>query len=299
MKAIFHPLTVLVFLTLFTPLTIFSQNINLDDMPGCLVSDVSGKVSYLERGSTTAKAVKVGTVLPEDATVTVGKKSSLTLTCDDRQMTVSQKGTYQMAGLAKDVASKGTASKFAQMVFSANGYAIGDTTKKKGWGSKDSIFFLLPTNGKVPLQPTTFSWTPLNTGATYKLIVYQNEKDKPLLSVMTHKASFSFDPEQLALQAGQTCHAQVMLAGDGKTIASEVVDFSFAPFDAAESALTLLKTKNEYLKSSPAQKLLMEAIELESREFNSLATGRYQQAMKKDGIIRLSLWTIKGRWWWW
>lgn len=282
MKVILAQLMVVLLLITITTNNSFSQSINLDESTGCVVSDVRGKVTYTEKGSKTAKTVTAGTVLPEDATVTVANKASFSLACDDRSLPVNKKGTYQMAALAKDVQAKGEQSRFAKMAFAAKGYGTTDTIPvKKGWGDKDSLLFTIPTGGKVPLQPTKFSWTPLKAGSIYKLIVYENAKDAPVLSATTSGASLNFDPAQLAVKTGKLYHVQVMLANDNKT-ASKVVNISFVSPNEGETALEPLMKDKEYLKSDAVKKSLMEAMELESRQLNSLASERYQKAITMD-----------------
>ncbi len=259
----------------------FSQSIDLDESSSCVVSEVNGKVTYLEKGSTTAKPVTAGTVLPEDATVVVANKASFSLACGDRSLPIAKKGTYQMAALAKEVASRGEVSRFAKMAFSAKGYATDTSKIRKGWGDRDSLLFTIPTGGKVSLQPTMFSWTPLKAGSIYKLIVYENAKDAPVLSATTSGASFNFDPTQLAVKTGQLYYVQVALANDNKT-ASKVVNISFVSQNEAEKALEPLMKDKEYMSSSAVKKLLMEAMELESMQFNSLAGERYQKAISMD-----------------
>ena len=107
----------------------FSQSIDLDESTSCVVSDVQGKVTYKEKGSSTVKPVTAGTVLPADASVNVPKKASFSLICDDRSLPVSKKGTYQMAALSNDVQSKGEVSRFAKMAFAA---CAGRTGAKRG-----------------------------------------------------------------------------------------------------------------------------------------------------------------------
>ncbi len=280
MKVILAQLMVVFLLITITTNNSFSQSINLDESTGCVVSEVRGKVTYTEKGSKTAKTVTAGIVLPEDATVVVTNKASFSLACDDRSLPVNKKGTYQMAALAKDVQAKGEQSRFAKMAFAAKGYAT-DTTKRKGWGDRDSLLFTIPTGGKVPLQPTKFSWTPLKAGSIYKLIVYENAKDAPVLSATTSGASFNFDPAQLAVKTGKLYHVQVMLANDSKT-ASKVVNISFVSPNEGETALEPLMKDKEYLSSNAVKKSLMEAMELESRQLNSLASERYQKAISMD-----------------
>ena len=284
MKVILAQLMVVFLLITITTNKSFSQSINLDESTGCMVSEVRGKVTYTEKGSKTAKTVSAGTVLPEDATVTVANKASFSLACDDRSLPFRTKGTYQMAALAKDVQAKGEQSRFAKMAFAAKGYGTTppDTTKvRKGWGDKDSLLFIIPIGGKVPLQPTKFSWTPLKAGSIYKLIVYENAKDAPVLSATTSGASFNFDPAQLAVKTGKLYHVQVMLANDGKT-ASKVVNISFVSPNEGVTALEPLMKDKEYIGSNAVKKSLMEAMELESRQLNSLASERYQKAISLD-----------------
>jgi hypothetical protein len=122
----------------------------------------------------------------------------------------------------------------------------------------------------------------LKEGSTYKLIVYQNAKDSPILSATTSVASFTFDPNQLAIKTGQTCFAQVMLAND-KTSASKVVSFTFVSAKEAETVFDVLSKDKEYIKGNAIQKALMEAVELESKDFNALASEHYLKALKIDG----------------
>ncbi len=267
----------------------FAQNIDLDESPaGCVVWEVKGKVTYLEKGNVQAKPVVPGTAFPEDATVVVGKKSSLTIACDDRLLPVGTKGTYLMAALMKEVQTKGEPSRFAKMASVAKGYVGTDTTKvKKGWGAEDSILFNIPTRGKIPLQPVIFKWTSLKEGSTYQLIIFQNAKDSPILSATTSVASFSFDPAQLAVKTGQPCYAQVMLANDNSTT-SIVVSFTFIALHESEAALAELMKDKKYLKAGILQKTLMEAVELEAKELNSLAIERYRKAIKLNAKSTLA-----------
>ncbi|MBK8564967.1 MAG: hypothetical protein IPN76_16930 [Saprospiraceae bacterium] len=248
---------------------------------------MSGKVTFTEPGNPTPKSVTAGMVLSDDATVVVGKKANFTLVCDDRSLAVNKKGTHQMAMLSKDVQANGVTSRFAKMAFAAKGFVRTDSTKKKAWGDKDSILINFPLKGKILLNHVTFNWTALKAGSTYKLIVYQNSKEAPIISATTSVASFSFDPTQLAIKAGQVCHAQVMLDKDSKTT-SKVVSFTFVTSNEPESILATLNKDNEYAKASPTQKLLMEAIEFESKELNATATERYQKAMKLGGNNELT-----------
>ncbi len=284
MKTILAHLLVIFLITTITPTTIFAQDINLDESSGCVVSDVKGKVTYTEKGSTKAKTVKSGTILPEDATVVVANKASFSLACEDRSLSVSKKGSYQMTALTKEVQAKGAQSRFAKMAFAAKGYGEipPDTTRKvKGWGDKDSIMFKQPIGGKLPLQTSTFTWTPLKAGSVYKLVIYQNSKDAPVLSVITSVASFTFDPSQLAINMGQTCHAQVMLANDSK-VTSKVVHFSFVSPKDAESVITSLMKDKEFSSGNAVQKSLMQAVELENQELFSMANEKYLMALKMD-----------------
>lgn len=275
-------LMAVLFITAFSTTTSFAQSLNLDESSGCLVTNVTGKVTYQEKGSPAPKTVTSGSVIPDDATVVFGKKANMTLACDDRSLVVTKKGTHQMETLSKEVQSKGEVSRFAAMAFKAKGYVTPpDTTKKKGWGDKDSLIFHFPFSGKIALQPTKFSWTSLKAGTTYKLIIYENSKDAPLLSVTTSGAAFNFDPGQLAVKTGKVYHVQVMLANDSKT-ASKVVNITFSSSSDVDTVLSSLMKDKEYLKSNPAQKSIMEASELESKEFYSLASERYQKAIKTD-----------------
>ncbi len=67
----------------------FAQTINLDEVPGCLVTDVTRKVTYTEPGNPTPKPVTAGMVLADDAVVSIGKKSSITLVKDDQSLVVA------------------------------------------------------------------------------------------------------------------------------------------------------------------------------------------------------------------
>ncbi len=284
MKTMFAQLIAVLFLTAVVKNTCYSQIIDLDESTACVVSDVSGKVTYKEKGNDTVKPVTTGTVLPDDATVMVNKKSSITLANKDRSLFVDKKGTYQMTALTQEVQEKGEVSRFAAMAFAAKGYATTppDTTKKaKGWGDKDSIIFYMPIGGKIPLQTTTFRWTPLKDKSVYKLVIYQTSKDAPILSTSTSVASFTFDPTQLSLKVGQTCHAQVLLENDNK-IASAVINFTFVTADQVEAVLSTLKNDKEYMKGSAMVKSLMEAAVYESQQLISLASERYQKAIKMD-----------------
>ncbi len=258
----------------------FSQTINLDEVSGCLVSDVSGKVTYTEPGNPMPKPVTAGMVLADDATLYIGKKSSLTLVNDDHSLVVNKKGSHQMVNLAAEVKAKGEVSRFAKMAFAAKGYV--DTTRvKKGWGEKDSLIFKFPVNGKIPIQPTKFSWNSLISGSTYKLIIYEKSSDSPLLSVITSDAAFTFDPTQLAIQTGKVYHVQVMLASDMKTT-SKVVNITFVSKSELESVLTSILKYQEYRKSNAFNKSLMEASELEFHGLNSSASERYDNAIQLD-----------------
>jgi hypothetical protein len=282
MKTAISKLVAFVLLFAITNIHSFSQSINLDEVSGCLVSDVSGKVTFTEPGNPTPKSVTAGMVLSDDATVVVGKKANFTLVCDDRSLAVNKKGTHKMAMLSKDVQANGVTSRFAKMAFAAKGIATPDTTKvRKGWGGKDSILISQPVIGKIPLQPIKFSWTALKNGTEYRLIMYENNKDLPILSATTSGAHFNFDPANLAVKPGKNYRVQVMLANDNKT-ASKVVNITFVSPNESETALASLMKDKAYLNSNAVQKSLMEATELESNELNSLASERYQKAIKMD-----------------
>jgi hypothetical protein len=269
-------------ITAFSTTTSFAQSLDLDEASGCLVTNVTGKVTYHEKGAPAPRTVTAGSVIPDDATVVFGKKANMTLACDDRSLVVTKKGTHQMETLSREVQAKGEVSKFAAMAFKAKGYVRDDTTKiKKGWGGKDSILFKIPAVGKIPLQPITFAWTSLKIGSNYKLIVYQNSKDAPILTAITTLASFSFDPSQLAVNIGKPCFAQVILANDDKTV-SKVVSFTFESLTEANNALAKLSLGQDYIKGSNLQKTLMEAVELESKAFNTMASERYMKALQMD-----------------
>ncbi len=268
----------------------FAQSLDLEAVTGCLVSDATGKVTYTEKGSTMAKPVTAGTVIPDDATVTVGKKSSLTLVSGDRSLAFAQKGAHSMAVLAKEVAAKGERSRFAQMAFVAKGYGElpkDSSTRRKGWGGKDSIVFQPPIGGKLALQTATIRWYALKGGSVYKLTVYQTAKEMPVLEALTSAAEFTFDPAQLAVKTGQPCFVQVALASDGK-VKSKQAKLIFAPLEQVENALAGLKKDKEYLKGSAQQKSLMEAAELENLEFWASANERYQAAIRLNGSNSLA-----------
>ena len=292
MKAMFAQLMAVLFLVAVSQNTSFAQDIPDIELGGttssCVASDVSGKVTFKEAGSTTAMPVTAGTVLREDATVMVSDGGSITLAKDQRSLTVNKKGTYKMSDLTKDVQEKGEVSRFAMMAFAAKGYGSKDTIPiRKGWGGKDSLLFSNPTKGMVPIQPITFKWTAMEAGSNYKLIIYQNLNESPILSVNTSAASFSLDPSQLSFVSGRPCYAQVLLANDNKTF-SEVVRFTFVPAAKAETVLTSLKNEKEYMKGSSLQKMLMEAYELENNDYNTLAYRKYQEAMKMSENSQLA-----------
>ncbi len=287
MKTTISKLVAILLVFAITTIHSFSQSLSLDEVSGCLVSDVSGKVTFTEPGNPTPKSVTAGMVLSDDATVVVGKKANFTLVCDDRSLAVNKKGTHQMAGLSKEVQANGEVSRFAKMAFAAKGYGEvpPDTSKRneiRGWGGKDSIFFKLPIGGKIPLQLTTFRWVPLKDGSIYKLTIYQNSKEAPVLSAQTSTASFSFDPSQLAINMGQTYYAQVILASDG-AVSSKVVHFSFVPLSMVESAMASLAKDKDFKSGNAAQQALMQAAELENLELFSLANEKYLLALKLDG----------------
>lgn len=281
MKTILAQMMAVLFLVAIVKNTSFSQGI-IDEDTRCIVSDVSGKVTYKDNGSSTDKPVEPGTLLSEDATVIVNKKASFTLVKDDRSMTISKKGNYQVAALAKEVEEKGETSKFAAMAFAAKGYGTTDTIKKaKGWGDKDSLLFKNPFEGKILLQPITFRWTSIPGNTSYHLIVYQSSQESPILSAIVANSSFSIDPSQLDIKTGETCYAQVMLANDNKT-ASKVISFTFVSAKEEEMALATLIKDKEYNNCNAIQKILLEAFELDSQNFKSSAAMRYQKAMKMD-----------------
>lgn len=279
-----HLMAVLMFSAITTNFC-FSQSIS-DESTSCVVSSVSGKVTYTERGSSTAKPVMAGTVLPEDATINVAKKASFTLACDDRSMQVNQKGTHQMSSLSADVQSKGEVSRFAKMAFMAKGYGSSDTTAStknpgKGWGGEDSILFKGPFGGKIPLKTLKIDWTPLKEGSVYKLVIYEKSKEMPVFHALTTTSSFTIEPTQLAVKTGVEYHAQVSLANEGKTD-SKTLSFTFTPANEVDAVLKGLKSSNEYTKGSNLQKTLLEAMELESKQFLTDANERYIRALRAD-----------------
>ncbi len=281
MKTMFAQMMAILLLTAIAKNTCYSQIIDLEESVACVVSDVSGKVTYKEKGSDTVKPVTAGVVIPENAFVTVPDNASFTLANANRSLTITKKGTYQMTALTKDVQEKGTESMFAKMAFAAKGYARDTTSVKKGWGDKDSLLFEMPLKGKLPLQSVTFRWTALKDNPSFKLVIFQNSLETPVLSVYTSANSFSFDPAQLAIKTGQTCFAQVFLANDSKT-ASKVLSITFVPQKEVEMVIASLMNEQEYIKSDAAKKLLLEAVELDSKNYKSSAALRYQRAMKLD-----------------
>lgn len=264
----------------------FSQTFNLDEVSGCLVTDVSGKVTFTEPGNPNPKSVTAGMVLSDDATVVVGKKANFTLVCDDRSLAFNKKGTHQMAMLSKDVQANGAASRFAKMAFAAKGYGT-DTIQPrkkdppKGWGGEDSILFTNPIGKKLIMQLTTFKWTNIKNGALYKFVVFEKTKDMPLLVATTSTAAFTVDPSQLAVKTGTVYHVHVSFANDPE-LDSEVLELIFVPKEVVESSLSNLMSDMEYKKSTPVQKALMEAAELEANGFHDLASERYQKAIRMD-----------------
>lgn len=282
MKTMFAQMMAILLFTAIAKNTCYSQSIDLEESIACVVSDVSGKVTYKEKGSDTVKPVTAGAVIPENATVTVPDNASFTLANANRSLTITKKGTYQMTALTKDVQEKGTESMFAKMAFAAKGFAKDTTRSSKGWGDKDSIIFLMPLKGKIPLQPLTFKWTALQNNPTYKLVIVQKSLDMPVLSVYVSTSMFSVDPAQLAIQPGQACFAQVSLAND-PTTASKIISITFVPPSEEEMALSSLMTQQEYAKSDATRKLLLEAVELDAKGFKSSAALRYQRALNMDG----------------
>ncbi len=281
MKTMFAQLIAVLFFTAVVKNTCYSQIIDLDESTACVVSDVSGKVTYKEKGNDTAKPVSAGTVIPDDATVMVPDNASFTLANANRTLSVSKKGTYKMSVLAADVQVKGTESRFAKMAFAAKGYARDTSKNKKGWGDKDSLLFEMPLKGKLPLQTVTFRWTALNDNPSFKLVIFQKSLETPVLSVYTASNTFSFDPVQLAIKPGQACFAQVFLANDSKT-ASKVLSITFVPQKEVEMVIASLMNEQEYMKSDASKKLLLEAVELDAQDFKSSAALRYKRALKMD-----------------
>ena len=282
MKTMFAQIMAILFLTAIAKNTCYSQVIDLDESTACVVSDVSGKVTYKEKGNDTAKSVTAGLVIPDNATVTVPDNASFTLANANRSLSISKKGAYQMTALTKDVQEKGKESMFAKMAFAAKGFARDTVKSSKGWGDKDSILFEMPLQGKLPLQSVIFRWTALKDKPTYKLVIFQKSLETPFLSVYVSSNIFSFDPAQLAIKPGQACFAQVMLANDNTT-ASKVMSFTFVPQKEEEMVLASLMNEQEYVKSDATKKLLLEAVELDAKDFKSSAALRYQRALKTDG----------------
>jgi hypothetical protein len=284
MKTKISKLVAIVLLFAITNIQSFSQSINLDEMSGCLVSDVSGKVTYTEPGNPTPKPVTVGMVLSDDANLSIRKKSSITLVNEDHSLMVNKKGNHQMANLAVEVKEKGEVSRFAKMAFAAKGYGT-DTSKQrtidppKGWGGEDSILFENPIGKKIIKKPTTFKWTVLKEGSKYKFIIFEKSKDLPLMVVNTSNNFLEVDIPQLEIKTGTTYYAQVMLESDIK-VNSELLSLTFVEQKDVASSLAVLQNENEYKMGTQVKKLLMEASELESHGFYDLAGEWYQKAIK-------------------
>ena len=107
MKTTIAKLVAILLLFAITANQSYSQSINLDEVSGCLVSDLSGKVTYTEPGNPTPKPVTAGMGLADDATLSIEKKSSLTLGNEDHSLVLNKKSSHQMSGLTAEVKAKG------------------------------------------------------------------------------------------------------------------------------------------------------------------------------------------------
>ncbi len=273
MKKHILKLATLLLLIAYSAMPTIAQTGLLDETPGCLVSDVTGKVTYTEKGNSTPKPVTAGTVLPEDATVSVGKKSNFTLICDDRSLMVDKKGVHQAAVLSKEVQAKGEVSRFAKMAFAAKGY-VQDTAKlKKPFGDKDTILFKLPKKDKLPIGNVKIAWFPIKSKNTFKLFFFQQSVSEPIMAVQLSGDSFSFDATNLDLGSNKTCNIQVF-TNDMKH-SSKILEISFVQVKDFEAVQANLQKSKEYKLSNHVNQKLMEAIEYESNGFNSAAMETY------------------------
>lgn len=286
MKTMFAKMLAILCLIVITKTTCISQIIpDIDDsvVNSCVVSDVSGKVTYKENG--TEMPVKAGTVLKEGATVTIPDGGSVTLAKDEMSLVVNKKGNYQVASMIKNVKEKGKVSRFARMAYAAKGY--GDTTASKkpptgkNWGGKDSLIIFPPINGKIPLKPIKISWTSSTSKSLYKLSIFQKSLESPVFSATLSNTFFIFDPNQFAITPNNPCFVQVWLINDVES-ASKVTSFTFVPNEYEESVLQLLKNDSEYNESNAINKLLIEANQLDENGFKLSAAERYKMALAMD-----------------